>query len=174
MKSVCTCLGDTGACMCVCSMAFCKQFKLVVVPSSQSNLRSACGKSLPVRGRTKLFFILNQRVYCIWFVVLEVLTTPIILGRDFLFDYNIMVRVGVPHCAPKASHSPHVSACNSVCTVCACCPPLSSLHCVPLCPLGIMNRVSGSCTASLRGLILWRGHLLLTSLSTTPHRFHVL
>lgn len=86
-------LVDTGATITAVSNAFfyslspLPQLTASILPS----IRTVSGESLPVRGTATLTFVLDTVPYSFAISVIDTLTYPVVLGRDFLMHFNSVI-----------------------------------------------------------------------------------
>ena len=86
-------LVDTGASVTAVSSSFFSSLSARprLEPSLLLNIRTVSGEELPVRGQTTLILTLGDVNYTLGALVIDNLTYPVVLGRDFLMHYGSVI-----------------------------------------------------------------------------------
>ena len=86
-------LVDAGASITAVSSSFFSTFSPLppLQPSTLSSIRTVSGEELPVQGTVTLNFLFGDVTYPYEVLVIDSLTYPIVLGRDFLMHYSSII-----------------------------------------------------------------------------------
>lgn len=86
-------LVDTGASISAVSNAFFHKLSPIpqITPSDLPFIRTVSGEQLPVIGKATLTFLLDNIPYSFSISVIDQLTYPVVLGRDFLMHFNSVI-----------------------------------------------------------------------------------
>ena len=86
-------LVDTGASITAVSSSFFSTFSPLppLEPSTLTSIRTVSGEELPVQGTVTLNFLFGDVTYPYEVLVIDSLTYPIVLGRDFLMHYGSII-----------------------------------------------------------------------------------
>ncbi len=84
---------DTGASVSAVSSTFFSTFSScpLLQPSNLPNIRTVSGEELSVTGKASLTLTLAGVSYSFHFLVIENLTYPVVIGRDFLMHYGSVI-----------------------------------------------------------------------------------
>ena len=93
-------LVDTGATLSVVSLRWAKKCGFKILSAPTISLRTACGTCVSSDKAVSLSFTVGGKNFTFLFRVLSELHDDVLIGRDFLAQYNIGVRCG----AGRTSH----------------------------------------------------------------------